>query len=247
MLTLIVVIAASSFAVFISQEQAEAQAQELLEQRMALENITVLSISPYSSSSSTDQWTSLNFTIASICTQESTVSSVRINGLPLYNGTIWRVGSDGAVLKENYSFRTGIELDGLEYVYLNITADSFFENGVVLSSDSDVNIEMSTELLNTFNVNFVPPTALINLDVLSSWNGTAFVTSVILDGSLSDQIEPGYIIFYEWTVTNGGTEIGSEAGRKVLSPVTLSPGDTITLTVTNNFGMKGVRSITYGP
>lgn len=248
MLTLIVVIAASSFAIFISQRQEASQDQQLLEQRRALENITVLFVDPYMNATSTTTWESLNFTISSLYIGESHIDSVWIGGLPLHNGTLWRIGDDGALSKVDYSFQEGIDLDKLEHVYLNVTAENFFESGMTFSAENNVNIELRTELLNEFHVNFIPPTAIMTVDVLPIWNNTAghYDMAFLLDASLSDQVQPGYIMHYDWKVLNSaGTTLDVLTGRKVLSQVQLAAGDRIILTVTNNFGMKSTETIVY--
>lgn len=252
MLTLIVVIAASSFAIFISQRQEASQQQQLLEQKRALENITVLAIDPYMNSSSTSTWESLNFTISSLYTAPANIESVWINGHPLYNGSLYRIGAGGALEKENYSFTKGITLDELEYLYLNITADNFFKTGVTFDIKRNINIELKTELLNTFHVNFVPPSAIMSLELLPRWGGnaTGYVTSIVLDGSMSTQPQPGYIMFYEWSLRYSNGTYDNESipyGCKVFCPVELGEGDEITLTVTNNYGMKAMQTIRYGP
>jgi hypothetical protein len=246
MITLIVVIAASSFAIFISQRQEATQDQQLLEQKRALENVTVLGVRPQLNTTSGNTWKSMNFTISSLHTGITSIESIWINGYPLYNGTMYRIGPSGSLIGETYSFTSGIKMDELEYIYLNVTSENLFHKGVVFLVDRNINIELSTELLNSFHVNFVPPSAIITIDVLPLWNNTLsrYDMSFLLDASLSDQIPPGYVLNYSWIVDHSGS-MNYYWGRKVVSDVQLTAGDSVTLMVTNNFGMVGIKTLMY--
>jgi hypothetical protein len=119
--------------------------------------------------------------------------------------------------------------------------------GKTITENEAITLHIFTSVTNIFSKTFYPPTSIIRVITESQWNSSSndFKSVLILDGSLSDHpSEDAYILSWNWTIN--GISLTNN-GRKVRAPDTLSSGmnHNITLTVTDNFGMRGISTITY--
>jgi hypothetical protein len=265
MIVVITVAAASAFAVFTSQKQAEIQKADLLKTQQSLENIKVISITPTINTTDSTKWLKFDFTIANISPEQSTVINVLINNHQLkqfnvlrYNETLHNYTTQRFNI-QNFTFQTLLPTveplqNGALILYeqeqitisVNISNDSF-DSTTILSSDV-VKLELVTKFGNSFSRVFIPPTAIIKIDTESLPNATSYY---ILDGSASDHPGDGYIIKWNWTVTDISNTFPNNYlhGRKAQFIANGLPGDyyQIDLTVTDNYGMKGMSSFKFQP
>jgi flagellin-like protein len=283
MLTLIVVGAATSFALFVSQRQEMQQKAEFAKIQRELENIDILNIEP---SYGISGLYALNFSIVNVNKDSVRVTGIWVNKYPYYtdeNITIIR----GNGCKQNWSFDKTNQLRGwtkncsttngwkeltyevryeqldrpvrldmdsyetIKFSFDNITGQiSFFE----ASQNEPLTIKIYTSRGNIFEKTFYPPSAIIKIITESLPNGTSYY---ILDGSASDHPGDGYIVKWEWNVsdvTDPSNIIYADPepyGRKTqITDASFSFGEVghkyrVDLTVTDNYGMKGNTSFYY--
>jgi FlaG/FlaF family flagellin (archaellin) len=111
MLTLIVVGAATSFALFVSQRQEMQQESELSKVQKELENIDILNIEPeYDSSEKLEK---LNFSIVNVNKDSVRVTGIWINKYPYYKKDVNITIIRGNGCKQNWSFDDTNQLRGL--------------------------------------------------------------------------------------------------------------------------------------
>ena len=269
MIVVITVAAASAFAVFTSQKQAEIQKADLLKTQQSLENIKVLSITP----KGTTDWLWLNFTIVNISPEQSTVINAFVNDHQLrqFNVTRYNETLHNYITQRfnilNLTFQTllpaaaagpiqngAFTLKEQEQVTfsVNILNDTL-DHTTILTSDN-VKIELVTKFGNSFSRTFIPPSAVIKINIESLPSGGTFTPYIILDGAESYHPEDGYIIAWNWNViqsddsTNNGTLRGPKVNlESIPSPFTLITGKiyNITLKVTDNYGLIGETTFPY--
>ncbi len=238
MLTLIAVTAASSFGLFVAQKQEERQEAEWQQTLQEIEEITLLGLSP----DIENNW--LNLSVQNTHTGPSQIVGIRINN------ALWWINKTGQPF--TYLNNSDFRVESYEYMDYNINLSA--DNGVndTVETNKPITIKLNTYLGNSFEKTFYPPTAIIHVDIesLPSSNNNYY----ILDGSLSDHPGDGYIVKWEWNVTNMSSTPPSYLqpepfGRKVqITDMTfLSPGYNywVNLTVTDNYGMKGQNSFYY--
>jgi flagellin-like protein len=250
MLTLIVVVAAGSFAVFISDKQQMAQEQELLDLQRSLESISITKIAPVNGTGT--EWSHFNVTLASLHSDNSSITMISLNDHVLRNGTIWRVDrATGTYVESNYSYTDPLYMDAMEKlnIFINVS-NNFFESSLSFLVNDYVKVDVFTGLLNTFSETFIPPTAIINMQVESYWDMEAsnYTQVIVLDGSMSDHPGNGFILQWNWHVENSSDPSDSMdlSGRKVRVDFPNHNTDYhVNLTVCDNFGMLGTDSITY--
>ncbi len=265
MLTLIVVSAATAFAIFTSQKQKDIQDSELFKTQRTLENIDILGMNQLVYTTS-GNLTSISFNIGSMHAKDSRITSLSLNGYLIAHFNLTRQNLSIEPWKLN--FTTGIyEKVGLgsdvyyplnilahEHVVVSINNTSWCvlrpQNENITTNDP-IQFDISTNLVNTFSKTFIPPTAIIKIETESLPAGPSFY---ILDGSASDHPGEGYIIKWEWNVTNTTSPAHSTYpyGRKTQIDPTFGfggPGNIywVNLTVTDNFGMNGFSAFQYKP
>lgn len=216
MLVLVVLSAATSFGLFIQDQQEKVQRQKATAGLRALESIEVLAVAPELNATAGDRWLTLNFTVASLHGEATRLRDVRLNGAALESYTLWRQNrTSGGLDREDVAAPDAPRLLAHERVFLLVEVDAAaFVPQVVYTVDA-VAVELATERNNLFGRTFLPPEALAVVDVQSHWNGTAYVDTPVLDGSLSGHPDPrGRIVRWSWSVDGGASFLG----RRVLAP-----------------------------
>ena len=265
MLTLIVVTAAASYSIFIADKQKSIQENELYQLQRNQEDIAIINMEPIYNNS--DVLGNVSFTIGSMHTRDSAITSVSINGYLLKHFNLTRQNNEKEEWKMNLS--TGIyELNGTgedvyypleilsyERVILTVNASSKSQDllkqiGEEININEPIILEISTGLINTFSQAFIPPTAIIKINTESLWNGSgggAYDNYTILDGSESDAPGAGYILKWKWHIENKAIpEYNVIFGRKAVAKFDKFTGyHWVNLTVTDNFGMIGKSSLYY--
>jgi hypothetical protein len=251
MLTLIVIVAASSFMIFITQRQESIQKEREISLERQQEKIQINKIEPIINSTVNNKWKSINFTIASIHSKSSNILLFKINDEPVRTYKIWSMNrTTNNYELSNYDYKSYYKLKSMEQinVLIDLDYDLFISGFTILSSDS-IKIEVDTARTNTFSNVFIPPTAIININIESLWNGTNYEDLIILDGSDSEQNGNGYLVGWKWHINNVTANQHEDinlTGKKTKIEFSQnSINHFIILTVTNNFGMIGSDSIIY--
>lgn len=246
LLTLIVVTAAASFSLFVNQQQKERQEQEQYEFRKEQETLDVLTVHPVKNDSAST-WQYLNITIASLHTHTSDILSVNVNDRAVQQGTIWwQNGTDTA-----WVHNRSIDMDAREQITIEVNLTGGMLNPLSIPTSGYIKIDLFTGYGNTFSRSFLPPTAIAAIAAESLWNGTDYEDTVILDGARSEQPGEGYLLSWNWTIEDSeGADIynWTGQGRKIRAQFNQSASNedyTITLTVTNSYGLTGTDVIAY--
>ncbi len=268
-LTLIVVAALSSFFLFINEQQNEYQEIERLKDRMKNEDLSISFIQPYESSGS---WNRLLVSISSEWTQNSSISSLRVNDNEVKQ--IWTYDtSDPPLPVDTITFNSPVVIDGRDklnfLIMLDQPADFYDVSGHTIPLDSFIKIEFRTIYGNTISRTFLPPTAVFKVMTEAYWDSTPptpqYRQMTTLDASSS--IHPGedeYLISWSWSVISDvdldgdhllpGVDPGSAdvettfTGVKVrIDPDIVNTGTThkITLTVKDNVGLIATDDMVY--
>jgi flagellin-like protein len=257
MLVLIVVVAATSLAIFVAQYQKQLQSQEALTHARNLEDLSVLHVAATLSPNTTNAWGTLNFTVASLYINPSTVDYITINDQPLkqYDAsmlnlttgqyTSTEIGVDG-----NYT----LNLSPREQVNVLVNFDpfsplySFYSSTFTLPITDYVKIDLFTALQNDFGRIFIPPTAIGVVTPLESYSAGNYTTVPVLDGSSSFSPANTTLDLWNWTVSLAGHPNSSFNlfGEKVVLNVTAPPPlltYNISLSVTDSDGLIGTVAL----
>lgn len=246
-LVLIVVAAATAFSVFVAQYQQQVQAEQAQAHDRALESFRIYDPVP-TLNRTAGIWEALNITIASGDVNPSVVTGLEVNGeavrqylafgmnLTTGNATWELVGAGG-------DLRVGPH--GLYHLLLNFSQGanfSFYDPFVLLATDY-LKLDVLTVYQNDFAAVFLPPTAIAIVTPLQTWNGTAFVTIPVLDGSYSTPGGNATVESWSWFIQPENVTV---SGEKVVAPFTnLTALHVITLTVTNTDGLEAVDQVTF--
>ena len=253
MLVLIVVIAASAFAVFISQQQKIAQDNQLIKDEKAGESILISSLNAIPDSND-KYWVSLNITVSSMNKGTSEIDRVSINNhvLQFYNLTMLNTANNWVKIPMNYTSKWILQPQ--QVVQLNVTMSDFF-GLVTISTSSPISYILFTAYSNEFTKVLYPPTSIISVNTETQWDGSItnpdgslgnYLAVLILDGSQSDQPGDTTIVKWSWSVDIGATNYLHQDGRKVrFDPSLKGVTYTITLVVENANGMIGTSMTTY--
>ena len=249
MLVLIVVVAATSLAIFVASYQKQLQAEQAVTQQRSLEHLTVLHALPTLASAGTN-WSALNFSLASLYINPSTVTEITLNDQPLRQYSAWTLdlasGKFVAVV-----VGPGGQLTLAPREQVNVLVDlnassanfSFYDARFVLHTTDYVKIDVFTQLLNDFNRVFIPPTAIALVTPLQTLNGANFTTVPVLDGSQSFPPANGSIVAWIWQVSPDNV---SASGEKAVVAFNGSVAlHTIRLLVTDNDGLISTDTILY--
>lgn len=255
MLVLIVVVAATSLAVFVAQYQKQLQAQQALTHNRQLENLGILHVTPFVPAGAS-AWVSLNITVSSLDVNPSVVDEITINDQPVKQYTVWELNlGTGNFSSQVVPGGGTLNLSGTEQVNVNVSFNqsspsfSFYSPTFAIPLTSYLKIDLLTGLQNDFTRAFIPPTAVAVIDPLVTFNGTAYNTVPVLDGSSSFQAGNSSIIGWSWFVVPiGGAGAFPLFGEKVVLNASVPPPlvtYNITLTVTDTDGLVGQAVTSY--
>ncbi|MCI4340189.1 MAG: type IV pilin [Thermoplasmata archaeon] len=249
MLVLIVVVAATSLAIFVASYQKQLQAERAVTQERSLEHLTIIHATPTLSSGGTN-WSVLNFSLASLYINPSTVTEITLNDQPLRQYSAWTLDlASGTFVAIVVGPGGQLSLTPREQV--NVVVDfnasstnfSFYDPSFVLHTTDYVKIDVFTQLLNDFNRVFIPPTAIALVTPLQTLNGSNFTTIPILDGTQSFATANTSIVSWAWQVTPDNVNVsGEKAVATFNGSISLH---TILLVVTDNDGLIGTDTIFY--
>lgn len=251
MLVLIVVVAATALAVFVQNYQKNVQAEQALAQARSLESLKVLRVAPTLNTTGADSWADLNFTVASLYVNPSTITELTLNNAPVRNFTAWHLDlPTGNWTRDVVGGGGQLTLYPREQVYIEVDAQggnltSFYTPSLRFATSSSLNFQILTAYQNVFAGLFIPPSAVAIVQTLQTWNATSmsYTQTPLLDGSNSFQPGNGTIVDWTWNITPGNvTLLGEKQVAAHLNSVSLY---TIRLTVTDNEGLEGVDTITY--
>lgn len=251
MLVLIVVIAASSFAIFMSEKQKETQDQQMRDLERSLEKVQILSINTVNDTQGRF-WVSFNITLANLYTGETTINRISLNDLGVAKYTV--LSSDpysGRLVSKDMSGYDDLTIAAREQVniIINVTdSDALFAPPTKFPTTGYIKVGVLTARVNEFSRAFVPPSAVGQLVVQQQWNGTGFETYLILDGTKSTAHDGSYLVSWEWSVKAGDgtvedfTKVGAMVRCDFKTNETIH---NITLTVIDNYNMKASCIFTY--
>lgn len=258
MLVVIVVAAATAFAIFVAAYEKQLLTQEGFAHDQSLESIHVLSLTTTISSGS---FHNFSFIVNSESVNPSTVIGISVNNNPLYTFGWYNLttrtppGTYTAGQAQNFVLSPFDEVNITVGPCAGPAPCSFLNGNEVPQPGTYVKIDVYTLLDNDFSRVFLPPTAL---EVVSEINPSGSSPIVLLDGSMSfQQGGNATIVEWSWEVTNQtdhthpstsftGEEVevsvsmGSQSGP-------MAPGDTywVNLTVTNSVGFDSFISLLY--
>lgn len=244
MLTLIVVVAAGSFAVFVSQKQQSAQDQQLYDQQRQQEALAITGLKPVRNLT-TGNFDQLNFTVASNHNLDSKVLKLTINNHVARDFWIWKIGQGAVKLNWTSNFVIGPQ----EQLCINITPINLFETGINFKATGYVEISISTGFQNSFTHVFMPPSAVISLSTETQWNASSnnYTDYLILDGSRSTAQADSFIVSYRWHIENATDSSNNLSfnGMKARADFPTKGANLVSLTVEDNHGMISVDSVMY--
>jgi hypothetical protein len=260
MLVLIVVIAASSFAIFLSQYQASEQAQRLDDQKRTQEKIKITSIVPLDDDDD-GMWDSFNFTITSLHNERSEISRMAINDNTVRQFTVWRISEYTGMLEDQeYEAGDTLILSAREAMTVLVEVadfNSMYNPSAVYSTDGYVKMDIITGWMNSFSKTFAPPSSVATHSP-GSWYNTytgQYEYYVTLNGRSSVGYDGAYIMSWNWTVKSTNYTDPTNLTDIVWTNATGSvcrvdfpfqdAFNEVTLTVTDNFGMIGRSTISF--
>lgn len=259
MLVLIVVAAATAFGAFITSYQKTLQAEEQVTHDRALESLkTITALTTLNGTGTNGQLLVVNFTVASLDQNPTILTGLDVDNQPINNYTAYELNlttgsvdsivvAAGGQLHISANQQLAIAVD----VSAGSASNSFYIQSFGLTDRSYVQVDLFTYLANDFRTIFLPPTAIALVTSLQSFvNGSTPTTVPALSGINSIQPQPGNatIVSWNWTAVTlappGATWTGS--GEEVVPTFSIHPASyTITLIVTNNYGLVGSDVITY--
>jgi len=260
MLVLIVVGAAVAFSAFIASYQKQVQAEEQQAHNRALEDFRVLGMNLTLNGTTPTNVAFLNFTLANLDVQNSTVTGISLNGNPVRSYAAFLIdphtgSASGTLVPPGFELNVTPGTQAWIKVNLQIgstgpTGYSMFAPSYVLSVTDHVKINIYTGLVNDFVQTFIPPTAVAFVSSIQSWNGMSYVNDPVLDGSQSLQAGNATILSWDWTVTDHNTSALTitttmYSGEKVALATTYAPDNLYfaNLTVTNSDGLVGFGTV----
>lgn len=250
MLVLIVVSAATVFAIFAAQYQKTLEQQQAQAQARSLESLGILRATPSIASNGVD-WSSVNFTLASLYINPMIIQEITINDNPLRQYTAVALNLTSGML-QSVTVGPGGELNLAPREQVNVIVNctigspdySFYNgSGFILPTTTYVKIEAFTAFQNIFSRVFIPPTAIGVVGTIQTLNGSSFTTYPLLDGSQSFQPVNGSLVAWNWNVTpDNHSAVGEKAIFNFNTTYTVHH---VALTVTNSDGFLGVDRFDY--
>jgi hypothetical protein len=240
-LTLIVVVSASSFAAFIAQQQKAVQAQRDYQLRVSQESLRVTSIAHTMDLVDLDKWATLDFTLVSLHQDESVVASIEINNSALKRWNARHM--DGTTTPETPS--SHMKVLPREQLIIKIDLANDFYTPTTISNFDPVKISVITQYSNNFSRTFIPPIAIGFVQTQVYWNPGpgAFSQYYILDGTSSISPTGGIIIKWAWVVT--AVAPAAYSGAKAVAAMVSGTAYTVKLKVTDEYSMTGSYSFSY--
>ncbi len=257
MLVLIVVVAASSFAIFFSQYQEAEQTKRLDDQKRAQEKLQVISIVSELVEDDMTSWQSFNFTIASLHNERSEIIRMAINDQLVWQFDVWRVDPySGKFVKDALTAEDRMTIGPREEVSVLVDVETGMYNAAAsFSTNGFVKMDILTGMSNSFSKSFIPPSAVATHSIGSMANRSegakpgALDYYVTLNGGSSVANSGAYIVSWNWTVesTNkSSTWKGETFGKVVRMDLPCVGGlHVVTLTVTDNFGMTNISTYRF--
>jgi hypothetical protein len=270
MLTVIVVSAAASFAIFSAQKQEELQKQEFSKLLRDSEQIQINRIEVEYSTTSYNL-SNCTFFLTSQHQRDTKINGVTLNEMVLKRFHIDRQGTEretwnfsrGAYRKEHSDpeLHEPLQISPMERIQITIENidesfdDWFFKLKDIdnISSNTPIQFSVQTSLTNVFEKTFLPP--IPNIEIRQEEN------SIILDGSRSFCEDEATIIEWKWNLTNQNPTpnvyLPIMYGKQINAHRILTDQDgvtdfqnynvkwNITLTVENNYGMLGIINVTH--
>ena len=248
MLTVIVVVAAGSFAVFVSERQKQVQDQQMYQLDKQQELLVINSLRP-TTASGNDQFLNLNFTVTSEHQHESHVTKVAVDGLVLRQFETYSLNlSSGNWEMHLLHWNDTFAIDPTEQLFISVNATDFFQSSAPFNVTKMISMEITTSYQNSFSKVFMPPSAIVAITTEALWNGTShnYTSYLVADGSGSAAQDGASVVYYNWTVTprGGGAPIALY-GLKTTVQFPVAGNYVITLTVTDSDGMVGRGSLSY--
>ena len=273
MLTLIVVTAAASFAIFTAQKQEELQKQELAQLLRDSELLRIGGIEKLEFDSNYEAVQNITFSLSSAHTRTSTISTIKFSSDPssttgygyVMNFSVYRVNEN---IAEKWHLRSGgykmyytddsegvtnesLKIEPNEYIRITIQNITKNISGLSISRNDPISIDVYTILTNDFSESFIPPTP--NIEVINEEN------RLRLDGSDSYCENEGSILQWKWALKNNITKISLptmygkkiDANRILTDDTTVQNTSTssvpwdVRLIVIDNYGMIGIKDINY--
>lgn len=249
MLVLIVVVAATTLAVFVAQYQQQLQAERAIQNAKNLEHLTVIHATPTLAIGGKN-WSALNFSLGSLYINPSIVTEIAVNNQPLKQYSAWQINfSNGqlqqAVIGPGGQLTLGPHQEANVLVDFNRSSGnfSFYNASFVLATTDFVKIDIYTGLLNDFTRLFLPPTAIAVVAPLQTFNGTGFTTVPVLDGTNSFAGGNATLDSWTWTVSPDGLTAHGEKAVVAFNPIYSLHN--ITLVVGDSNGLLGTDTIQY--
>jgi flagellin-like protein len=253
MLVLIVVGAAVAFSAFVASYQKQVQAEEAVTHQRALENLKILEIQPTLYAKSTSNVSLLNLTVASLDVENTVLSGLSINGVPVKTYVVTAIyPANGTLTPLSVAPGEALTIAPQQQVFIQIDFNmshpiySMYAANFVLLSTQVIKVDLYTALLNDFFEAFSPPTAVAFISAIQSFSGTSYVTVPVLDGSDSLQPGNGSLISWSWNVTNLSSPLPHTfqdlAGEKAVPTVYAAFNYVAQLVVRNNVGLIGVAT-----
>ena len=285
MLVLIVVVAVTAFAAFVASYEQQVLAQDSYNHAKGLESLHVVSFIPGGVLSSHGTYPSINVTVASADPNPTTINGMTLDGYAVINYT-FSTSTHPAFIFANTSNQLTMAGDGeavINLTFNNTTLwakdhnlNNSFYNGLQLSANSFVVLNLYTTYGNDFTFTFLPPVPIIKVDVVPLG---ASSYSTVLDGLASFEPSGGNSTIVSWNWTGYGLNTNCSGTPLVCTPSQFSflphpwvygaqaqtefplapnPFDnltakvvytnyTLTLVVTNSDGLDGIGTIVYSP
>lgn len=255
MLVVIVVGAAVAFSAFVASYQKQVQAEEQLAHNRALEDFKILGMNLTLNSLSPTSVALLNFSVANLDIQNSTITTISINGNPVKNFTAFLLDpltGTSSLVPVPPGFELNVTPSTQAWIQVDLIplspGNSMYVSSFALHVSDHVKINVYTGLVNDFVQTFVPPTAVAFVSSIQSWDGTGYVNDPVLDGSQSLQPGNATLVSWTWAVTDDNSTLHthpttSYSGQKVALS-SINPYDTYfaNLTVTDSDGLVGFAS-----
>jgi flagellin-like protein len=257
MLVLIVVVAATSFAVFIQAYQKQVQAQQAYAHLQHLESLRILSVVPTANATNPAGWATLNFSAASENINPSTITGLLVNAHAVSQYQVWRVDpSTGLSSLTIVAPGSTLALSPREQVNIVLTVSaspaigSFTDLTWVPSTTSYLQLSAFTQLQNDFIGLFLPPTSVAIISTLTTFSGGVLQTVPVLDGSHSFQTGNSTLVAWSWKIyetTPTPGQQGPYLGEQIVAASYFASGAhyNVVLNVTNNDGLTSSGSIVY--